>query len=109
LFAKLNNITITLFDTVRVSSGDNITVCFSVRNAAVGSGKNSGTARLWFDGQDPNSNFNVTIGQVEQTKYLHDDFTANNTVGNLRKTIDVAAGAKGSAFKPFREWSFIVP
>ena len=90
-------------------SGETLSIKLLVRNACTGSGKNSGTARLWFDDAAANSRFNATIGSPH-TYFLGDGFALTSISGpGPKKTIDVAAGAKCSAFKPFGTWSVTLP
>ena len=80
-----------------------------MRNACTGSGKNSGAARLWFNDSAANSRFDATIGSPA-IYYLRDGFSLATTPGpGPKKTIDVAAGAKCSPFKPFGTWSTTIP
>ena len=87
------------------SPGDALSIRLFVRNACAGSGKNSGTARLWFNDSAANSRFDSTIGSPA-TYYLGNGFVLITAPGGgPKKTIDVAAGAKCSPFKPFGTWS----
>jgi hypothetical protein len=80
-----------------------------VRNACTGSGKNSGTARLWFNDAAANSRFNATIDSPT-TYYLRDGFVLGTSPGSgPKKTIDVSAGAKCNPFKAFGTWSTTIP
>ena len=80
-----------------------------MRNACTGSGKNSGTARLWFNDSAANSRFDATLGSPH-TYFLADGFALASAPGpGPKKTIDVAAGAKCSAFKSFGTWSVTLP
>lgn len=108
--AKLNSIPLNLMESATVVSGDSLTIKLYVRNATVGSGKNSGTARLRFNDAQANSNFGLTIDGVSSNFYLLNGFALGNSAGaGPKSTIDVAAGAKGSAFKPFGEWAITIP
>lgn len=87
-------------------SGDQIDFVLSVRNACVGSGKNSGRARLWFN--DPAANSRLTV-DASRTYYLRMSGTSlgleTNVGAGPKKTIDIQAGAKCSAYVPFGTWS----
>jgi len=66
-------------------------------------------ARLWFNDSAANSRFDATIGSPA-IYYLRDGFSLATTPGpGPKKTIDVAAGAKCSPFKPFGTWSTTIP
>jgi hypothetical protein len=91
--AKLDSIPLTLFSPVTVTPGDQFSTKVYVRNACVGSGHNSGTARLWY------------IDTTPYAHYLLNGFMLGTSPGSgPKKTIDVAAGAKCSAFKSFGTW-----
>lgn len=103
--ANLNTISFNSFSPVDVPSGSQIRFTLSVRNSCTGSKNNGKTARLWYNDSAANSQFGVTIGQNTNTYYLLDSFSLGTTTGSTKKTIDVAAGAKCSAFKPFGTWT----
>jgi len=86
-----------------------LSVKLFVRNACSGSGKNSGTARLWFNDSAANSRFAATIGSPK-TYFLRDAFALATSPGpGPKKTIDVLAGAKCSPYKTFGTWSTTLP
>jgi uncharacterized protein len=113
--AKLNAIPLTVTAFADVSAGDTLSIKVFERNACSGSGKNSGTARLWYNGQpvdsgaarDAGSRFDATIGidQPSQDYFLRDTFKLNTTAGSSKQSIDKSAGAKCSAFQEFGTWS----
>jgi hypothetical protein len=104
--AKLNSIPLILPTSVDFSTGDTLSIKLYVRNACIGSGKNSGRARLWYNDTAADSHFNLTIGGVTNSYFLLDGFALGTAPGpGPKKTIDVAAGSKCSAFKPFGTWS----
>jgi probable HAF family extracellular repeat protein len=115
--AKLNTIPLTL--TAPVSSGENLRVEVLVRNACSRSGKNSGSARLWYNGQpidggatrDAGSRFHATIDidQPSQDYFLREGSTLSTTAGTSRLFVNTAAGAKCSPFASFGSWSTTVP
>lgn len=94
---------------VGVSSGDLLSIEVSIRNACTGSGKNSGSARLWFNDAGANSRFGATIGSVDQY-HLRDGGALTTTVGTgPRKSVDTAAGARCSPFKSVGTWGINLP
>jgi uncharacterized protein len=104
--AKLDSIPLNLPTAVGFGPGDTISIKLLVRNACSGSGKNSGTARLWFNDSQANSRFDVTADDVHSDLYLLDGSALGTSAGpGPKKTIDVAAGAKCSAWKPFGTWT----
>lgn len=104
--ANLHAMSMSATSTISLQTGDVLSVALYVRNAAVGSGKNSGTARLWYDDQQANSGVEGT-GFVY---YLRTGFALAATVGSgPKQKVDVAAGAKGSPFKLFGSWALTVP
>ena len=110
--AKLQQIPLSIVGTPSVASGDVLSIKVLVRNAASGSGKNSGTARLWFNDSQADSRFGIEFASpvTINSYYLLDAFSLGSAAGSgPRKTIDVAAGAKGSAFKSFGTWSTTFP
>jgi hypothetical protein len=93
-----------------LSSGDVLSIKIYERNAAVGSGKNSGTARLWFNDAQANSGFGITLNGVQTGYYLQNGFGLSTSQGaGPKSTIDMAAGAKGSDFKLFGTWNLVMP
>jgi YVTN family beta-propeller protein len=106
--ARLNTIPFDSFAAVDFPPGSVLGFKLYVRNACTGSGHNSGTARLWFNDGAANSRFDATIGGSTSDYYLRDGFLLATTPGpGPKKTIDVAAGAKCSPFKPFGTWTAI--
>jgi YVTN family beta-propeller protein len=103
--AKLDTIPLGLFVPVYFPPGSALSIKLYIRNACAGSGKNSGTARLWYNDMAANSQFGATIGAASNY-YLRDGFVLATVPGpGPKKTIDVAAGAKCSPFKTFGTWS----
>jgi PKD repeat protein len=103
--ANLNTIPFTNFSPIDFPTGSSLSVKVSARNACVGSGKNSGTARLWFNDSAANSQFGATITPNTDDYYLLDGLVLGISAGpGPKKNIDVAAGAKCSPFKPFGTW-----
>jgi len=104
--AKLDTITFSNFSTVPFPPGSSLSLKLYVRNACSGSGHDSGTARLWFNDSAADSHFDATIGGSANDYFLRDGFLLATTAGpGPKKTIDVQAGSKCSAFKPFGTWT----
>jgi hypothetical protein len=113
--AKLNSIPLTLSTFADVSAGDTLSIKVFERNACSDSGKNSGNARLWYNGQpvdsgasrDAGSRFDAAVGidQPSHDYFLRDVFKLNTTAGASRQSVDKSAGAKCSDFKEFGTWS----
>ena len=104
--AKLDTIPFQTFPPVSVPAGTQLRLVLSVRNACVGSGHNSGTARLWFNDSAASSQFGATIDSVATSYYLLTGQTLGTAPGTgPKQTADVQSGAKCSAFKPFGTWT----
>ena len=104
--AKLDTIPLTLTSSPGIAAGDTLSIKLLVRNACVGSGKNSGRARLWYDDAAANSRFDTTIDGTTSDWFLRDAFALATTAGpGPKKTINVQAGAKCSVYKPFGTWT----
>jgi hypothetical protein len=104
--AKLNTIPLTLTAPISWSPSSVLSIKLYVRNTCSGHTHNSGTARLWFNDTAANSHFGATIGGSTSDYFLRDGFVLNVTPGpGPKKTVDVAAGAPCSPFKPFGTWS----
>jgi hypothetical protein len=107
--AQRHTIALAPLPDVTFASGDALGIRVLVRNACTGSGKNSGTARLWFNDAAADSRFAATIG-ASATYFLRDGFALGTAAGQGPKTtIDVAAGAKCSPFKTIGTWSAALP
>jgi hypothetical protein len=115
--AKLNSILLTLTAPVTVSSGDVFSIQVAARNACAGSGKNSGRARLWYNGQpidtgatrDAGSRFDATIGGTNSDYFLRPSSVLSRTAGSAKVSTDVAAGAKCGPFVSFGTWNITLP
>jgi hypothetical protein len=115
--AKLNSIPLTLAAPVAVSSGNIFSIQVRARNACVGSGKNSGRARLWYNGQpidvgatrDAGSRFDATIGGTNHDYFLRPALALSTTAGAAKVSQDVAAGAKCGPFVSFGTWTMTLP
>jgi hypothetical protein len=94
---------------VTFAGGETLSITLFVRNACTGSGKNSGTARLWFNDSAANSRFDATIGSPA-SYFLQTGFGLATSPGaGPKATVDVAAGAKCSPYKTFGTWSITLP
>jgi hypothetical protein len=104
--AQLNTIPFATFSPVDFPQGTQLSVKVYARNACTGSGKNSGTARLWYNDTQANSFFDATIGSNDTNYYLLTNALLGTIAGTgPKQTSDVSAGAKCSAFKQFGTWS----
>jgi hypothetical protein len=111
--AKLNWIPLTLTAPVPVSSSDILRIDVLVRNACSGSGKNSGTARLWYNGQptdsgatrDAGTRFDATIGGTSTNYFLRGNSVLSTTAGTSALSVDKTASTRCSSFVPFGTWS----
>ncbi len=95
-----------------IVSGDVLTLRLFVRISTAVSGHNSGTARLWFNDSQANSNFGATIGTVNKTYYLlGGSLLGNNPGPSPKQTSDifVSKSVGGNPFKSFGTWNFVMP
>jgi len=115
--AKLRSIPLTLPAPVPVPPGSTLAVDVQVRNACIHSGHNSGTARLWYDGQpidsgatrDAGSRFDATIGGINSDYFLRTGQLLSTAAGTSRTFVDKAAGKKCGPFVSFGTWSAPLP
>ena len=104
--ANLHEIPLVLPSPIDFPQGSVLSIKVYVRNACVGSGKNSGQARLWFNDSAANTQFGATIAGDQGNWYLLDNFVLSSNAGLGPKVkIDVAAGARCSPFKLFGTWN----
>ena len=104
--AKLDSIPLDLPTAVGIAPGDTLSIKLLVRNACSGSGEDSATARLWFNDSEADSHFDATIDSRDEDDYLLDGAALGSSPGPGPKMgIDVSAGARCSAFKPFGTWT----
>jgi outer membrane protein assembly factor BamB len=104
--AHLQTLPFPSFAPINFPAGSQLRVTMSVRNACTGSIHNSGIARFWLNDAAADSHFDATIGGSTHDYFLRDGLALTTTVGTgPKKTIDVQAGAKCSAFKPFGTWT----
>ena len=104
--ANLRSIPITITTPALFSSGDALFVKLLARNACVGSGKNSGHARLWYGDSAANSGIEPILTN-SLSYFLTGTSTLQAAVGTTRQSIDVSAGAKCRAHKRFGTWRVI--
>jgi hypothetical protein len=98
-------------------SGDSLQIKLEARNACSGSTKNTGRARLWYNGQpidsgatrDAGSRFDATIGGSNTNYYLRTGSALSTTAGSAKTTQDVLVGAKCGPFVSFGTWSITLP
>ena len=95
----------------------------SARRACSGAGRNSGTVRLWYNGNDvdsgPGRDASSRVGATHSgnTKdfFLRDSFALDSTAGSSRFFIDefvdssAACSGSGRPFTPFGTWSIPAP
>jgi len=108
--AKLRTIPLNLTSSANCCGGT-LSVRVSVRIAA-DSGHRSGTARLWFNDAQANSNFSATI-ETSANNYFLLDLSKLGTAAGLgpKKTIDVFVdrAVNGNQFKVFGTWTITLP
>jgi hypothetical protein len=84
------------------TAGDELAVRVSVRRTCSGGGHNSGTVRLWYNGQpidsgatrDAGSRFGVTTGGSSTDHFLRNGFALSTTAGSSRLSADAAVNSK---------------
>ena len=104
--SNLQSIDFDLFSPIDFPSGFTLSIKVYARNACVGSNKNSGGARLWYNDSVANSKFGTTIAGNQTDRYLIENFELGTNFGDgPKEKADVAAGAKCSPFKLFGAWS----
>jgi len=102
---------------IPVSSGDALSIEVLVRNACSGSGKNSGTARLWFNGayvdtgatRDAASRLQPVTGGASSVYFLGTPAALRAVAGSARTSIDKMVGAKCGPYQSFGTWSVTLP
>ncbi|HSX08960.1 MAG TPA: hypothetical protein VLF93_02295 [Candidatus Saccharimonadales bacterium] len=94
------------FTPVDFPSGSSLSIKVSARNACIGSGKNSGTAKLWYNTSSKNSNFGATVNTLSNTYYLLDNSTLGTAAGaGPLKSSTIQAGVQCSPFQSFGTWA----
>ncbi len=103
--AKLQTIPFSAFTPVDFPLGSKLSIKVSARTACTGSANPLGTARLWYNDSQANSQFGATIGTNPSNYYLLNNFVLSTTAGSgPKQTVDVQGGAACSAFKTFGTW-----
>jgi hypothetical protein len=104
-----------------IPPGSQLSFRSSVRRTCFGGGHNSGTVRLWFDGQpidagpgrDAASRFRVTINQATSSQFLRSGFSLSPTPGTVRQFRDAAVNSSAACparpFTAIGTWSTAVP
>jgi YVTN family beta-propeller protein len=107
--ARLDEISLSPDAPFAVAPGDTVSVKLLARNACVGSGKNSGRARLWFNDSAANSRFRAVLGSTGTNFFLQNGSVLGATAGSgPRAFVDINAGAKCGPFQSFGRWSRVV-
>jgi hypothetical protein len=109
--ASLRTIPLSLNTASSCCGGGTLSIRISVRVAA-DSGHRSGTARLWYNDAQANSNFGATIGTSPRNYYLLNVPALATSVGpGPKKTIDVKVDRPvgGNPFKAFGTWVIAIP
>jgi hypothetical protein len=102
---------------VPASSGDTFSIEVLARVACVGSGHNSGRARLWYNGKeidsgatrDAGSRFDATIAASNSKYFLRSPLALSTTAGAAKTSRDVSVGPKCGPFVSFGTWSIVLP
>lgn len=102
---------------VEVSPGNILEIRLSARRTCSGGGHNSGTLRLWYNGQpvdtgakrDAGSRFDATIGSDTTDYFLRNNLELSETPGSSRLFVDTFVDSKiPCSARPFKEigtWS----
>ncbi len=112
--AKLDSIPLTLPAPVDASPGSTFSITVSARISCSRAGHVSGTARLWFNGAEANSDFGATIGGVAKNYYLLNGSILSTSAGpGPEQTVEVflnnKAACPGRRFTPFGTWRITLP
>jgi hypothetical protein len=119
--AALRSIPLTLTAPVAAHTDDTLRIDVLVRNACSGSGKSSGAARLWYNGQpldsgasrDAGSRFDATIGGTSSDDFLRSGFALSTTAGSSRTSADASVNGTATCparpFTSFGSWSRTLP
>lgn len=107
--ARLDVISLAPDVLIRTAPGDTVSLKLLVRNACVGSGKDSGRARLWYNDSTANSRFHAILGPEASNLFLQTGLVLGTQAGTgPQATSDVTVGAKCGAFQPFGFWNHVV-
>jgi uncharacterized repeat protein (TIGR01451 family) len=122
--ATLETISLVLGSSTNVPAGATFSIRVSVRSScSVKKSGNSGTARLWYNGQpidtgklssrDAGGRFDATIGVTNTIYFLRPGFTLATTAGTSREFVDVAvsdsAACQARPFAPIGTWTITLP
>jgi uncharacterized Zn-binding protein involved in type VI secretion len=120
--ALLNTIPLSLTgDPVSAPSGAQLSIKVSARRTCFGAGHNSGTARLWYNGQlvdsgagrDAGTRFDATIGGTTNDYFLRSGSALSTTAGSSRTSADAlvnsSAPCPARPFTSFGTWSSTLP
>ncbi len=106
---------------VEAPSGAQLSIRVSARRTCFGGGNNSGTARLWYDGQltdsgasrDAASRFDATIGGTMSDYFLRSGSALSTTAGSSRTSADASVNSSAPCparpFTAFGTWSRTLP
>jgi hypothetical protein len=102
--AKLIAIPFASFSPITDVDGSVLQLKTFVRNACKKSLRNSGSAKIWFNDKEEDSQFGVVINKKKSDYFLRDNFILSQTQGSSLKTITVSTEDKCGIFKPFGTW-----
>jgi hypothetical protein len=117
-FAKLRFIPLTLMaGPVEVPPDSHVKARLLVRNACSGSSVPSGTARLWYNGndvdtgpdRDAGSRFTATITGEASDYFLRSEFVLDPTAGASRERSTVSVGEPCGSWIKFGDWTLTRP
>ena len=104
-----------------VPSGSQLSLRPLVRRTCYGAGHNSGTIRLWFNGQpvdagpsrDAGSRSEATIDQATSSYFLRSGFTLSTSPGTARQFVDAPVNSSvacpGRPFTSLGTWNITTP
>ena len=119
--AILNSIPLNLPDGFTLLPDDELSLRVSIRRTCSGAGHNSGTVRLWYNGQsvdtgvprDAGSRFSVTVDGSITNYFLRSGFDLETVAGSSRLFLDTTVDSKKPCpDRPFTEmgtWSLAFP
>jgi hypothetical protein len=104
--AILYSIPLSLDSPILFNPGDNLSIAIFARNACLGSSKNSGKTRLWYNDAAANTHFDATIGGVTNDYFFLTEYKLLNSLGpGPKATIDVRVGQKCGSYVTFGTWA----
>jgi predicted extracellular nuclease len=107
--------------TAEVPFGASVALRASVRRTCFGTGHNSGTPRLWFNGQpvdsgaqrDAGSRVAATIGATAGTYFLRSGSVLSTTSGSPKQSVDISVNSNMACparpYSLFGTWTTTVP